>query len=1065
VLGRKGFKGALLCAVSSIAFAAASAASAQPITIQSKDLKLALDEYVKLSNAQLVYRVDEVSNIKSHAVNKVDNPVRALDIMLEGTGITAYRDGSGAIVVSKPHQRSSDNLQYAGTLVTAQADTPVASSRSQSDDSGEASIETVVITGSRIITNGNQAPTPITVITAAQLSTITPSNIANGINKLPAFAVTSGQRNTGVASTNLVGNFLDLRAFGAQRTLILLDGNRVPATASNGTVDIDTLPQMLVERVDVVTGGASAVYGSDAVTGVVNFVLDRNFTGLKFEALAGVSSRGDDPTWKVGVAAGRNVFGNRGHVEFSFEHFFNDGIHSMLDRPLGKYVYTESGAGSVANPYVLTINSRNPQYTPGGYIGDSVLKDQFFVSNGVLAPYSHGTKTGSSGDESGGDGGYGGQGLPGSGANPWLLASLKTDLLFGRFDYDVADNVHAYVQLSGAQAVNYDPYFPQWFTAKIAANNPYLPASAQQALANAGNASFTLSKSLQGEHAYTSAGFTQNADATVGFTGTLFDDFNWEAHYTHGESRLHESDPYNINQQRLTAALDATINPASGQIVCRVSLNPAAAAQYPGCQPFNALGPTAENAGAMSYVDGYTDFTLTNTIDDFAGSISGTLIEEWAGPLKAALSGEYRDFTLNNQSNFQPTAKVDCTYLNPVTCDASKTLWTSDVGAPMDASENVWEVAAEIDVPLIKGLPLVDLFSVNAAARYTQYSVSGPATTWKVGGVWTVNDDITIRATTSRDIRAPSLYDLYAPTSVSLSGYSDILTGKGGNVSFMNTGNPSLKSEVARTTTMGIIYQPSWLPRLSMAMDYYQIGINNAITAISGLTNSIQNECIASGGTSPFCALYVRPHPISDTSAGNYPTAVLSESLNVAKTSTHGIDAEVNYNIDLATIDRVLAGTLNARLLVSYQPSLLTKSTPIAVITNGAGGVMSGARGLSAGRVTFDIGYNVGAWSINAEERYYSSMHQTDNPTLVFLTPSIPEIYYTDVTVDYHFNLTGDDTETPYDAFLSVQNLFDQQPHVFSSTGVTGSQGFRYPTTREEDVIGRYFTLGIRAKL
>jgi iron complex outermembrane receptor protein len=1033
---RRALRAVLFGAVAAVALTDGATAQAREINIPAEDLRTALDTYIQQSGVQLLYTVKDVEGRRSHAVQGRYEAVSALDELLQGTQLAANRDISGAVIVSRGHAAAPD---------------PGAST-------APANVEQVVVTGSRVITNGADSPTPLTVVSTQQLATITPSNVPDALNKLPAFAGSSGQRTTGNASGNATGNFLNLRGFGSQRTLILLDGNRVPATATNGTVDINTLPQMLMSRVDIVTGGASAVYGSDAVTGVVNFILDKKFDGLKMTAQGGISSRGDDGSYKFGIAGGTDLFSGRGHVEFSYEHYNSDGIDDMNKRRLGPLVYTESGAGTAANPYHLAVNSRLAAYTPGGYITSSnaALNDHFFQGNGVLVPFTHGLATGSAGDESGGDGGYAGEGFPGSGADPWLLASLRTDQLFARVDYDVNDNIHAYAQASGAQAYNFNSFFTQWFNAAIESGNPYLPASVQAIMAP--GQTFNISKTIQDAPGYSSRALTTNFDTTVGFNGTMLDRLNWDLHYTHGESRLHEADPDNINQQRLFAALDAVRNSA-GQIVCRVSTT-AAASQYPGCIPYNPFGPNAEAAGAVNYIDDYTDFFETNSMNDVAGSISGELFNDWAGAIRGALSGEYRDLSLVTRSNFPPTAKVNCSTLNAVTCNPNAQLWTSNVVGPMSASENVWETAAELDVPLLKNLPLVQQLNLNTAARYTRYSVSGPATTWKAGLVWDVNGEFTLRGTASRDIRAPTLYDLFSPTSSGLSGFSDILTNTSGNLQVISQGNPNLKPEVARTNTMGGVYKPYWLPGFTLSVDWYMINIANAITSVSGANSTIQNQCIQSAGASPYCALYIRPFPITNTTAANYPTAVLSESLNVAKTSTHGIDGEADYNFDLNDVFHGWQGSIASRLLVSWQPALLAQTLPGAVITNAAGAVP-----LAAGRVTFDLGYIDGPYSINAEERYHSHEKQSSNPTLVYLDPPVAQIFYTDLTLGYRFKLRESDPDNSTEVFLSIQNLFDQQPHTWISTGLTGSQGFAYPTPADEDVIGRYFTIGVRANL
>src|SRR5579872_3575358 len=193
--------------------------------------------------------------------------------------------------------------------------------------------ETVVVTGSRIVTNGNNMPTPVTVVTTENLETLKPTNIVDGLLELPVFEGSRSQQSatitTGAAGAGApASNQLNLRYFGANRTLILFDGQRVAPTTIANIVDVDSIPQMLVQRVDVVTGGVSAVYGSDAVIGVVNFIPDHNFDGVKLQAQAGQSQWGDRQNWKAGIAAGTSLFDGKGHVEASFQHYSDAGVIS-----------------------------------------------------------------------------------------------------------------------------------------------------------------------------------------------------------------------------------------------------------------------------------------------------------------------------------------------------------------------------------------------------------------------------------------------------------------------------------------------------------------------------------------------------------------------------------------------------------------------------------------------------------------------------------------------------------------------------------------------------------------
>ncbi len=937
----------------------------------------------------------------------------------------------------------------------------------------EQQVETVTVTGSRIIMNGNDAPTPVTVMSVTDLQLNTPSTVPDALQKLPVFLGSRSPRTTGGANNNTAATVLSLRNFGSTRTLILFDGNRVAPTSATGETDVNTLPQDLMERVDVVTGGASAVYGTDAVTGVVNFVLDKKFDGFKANVQGGVSQYDDDASWKVSLVGGTDLFGGRGHIEASFNHYNSDGISTMMTRPNGPLMYTMPGNGKATNPYRLVANTRLPNYTPGGYINPlmpdnktpSVLANQFFCSNGVLCPFAHGAATGTANDEIGGDGGYGGEALDGANANPWLVASLKTTQAFTRFDYDLTSSIHTYAELSMTRAANYNVTFPDNYVMNYTADNAYLPAAAKTALANANQASFVMGRSIQNQVGGISAGYTEGLSFTMGAEGTLFDDFKWDFHYTHAKNTLNERSPYNIDYQKLYAATDAVVGP-NGSAVCRVSLG-AYASQYPGCIPLDAFGPTATSNTAFRYVTEDTSWKARNKMDDIGANISGTVANLWAGPLKAALSAEWHRQSLEDISNYNPVQTVDCTTLNSLICDPTKARFNNVLAPLHEVSQDISEAAIEVDAPLIKDIPFAQEVDFNGAFRYARYSVSGQALTWKLGLVWNVTDELLFRGAQSRDIRAPTLNDMFAPVAANVAGFTDYLTTATGNVMNQRMGNKNLVPEVAQTLTGGFVYRPSWLSGFSVSADWYEIIIRNAITSVNGGTASAQSQCLATAPAynSPFCAMVIRPHGWNDTSTDNYPSIVIYRSMNVSKTSTHGVDMEFNYATDLNDLSSSLVGTLTSRLLISYQPSILSQSIPGAVITNAAGTAGNVGAGGGAKRVTFIAAYSLDPIAVNLMERWHSAERQNADPTLYFASPNVPSIAYTDVNVSYKFKLRDKDEDKNTELFLSVENMFNQQPHLWISTANSASQGYAYPAPSDEDVIGRYFTMGIRYKM
>ena len=913
----------------------------------------------------------------------------------------------------------------------------VSLAQSPSGKPGASTVEEVVVTGSRVITNGNNSPTPVTVVTTEQLASTTPSNVPDALNKLPLFSGSRGQQTLGNASQNSTGNFLNLRGVGIIRTLILFDGHRVPPTAADGTVDTNTIPQMLLQRVDVVTGGASAVYGSDAVTGVVNFVVDKKFNGLKAQGQVGRSGYGDDNSVRYGIAGGMDLFDGRGHLEGSVEHYSSDGIPSKLDRPAGKLVYSEEGAGTVANPFHLVPNTRVSTSSYGGLFRSGPLAGQQFVAIGVLGPFVHGAPSGSTGIESGGDGTY----LFASS----LLASLRSDQAYGRFDFDLTDNISFYAQGSFSRAENGNDFAsPGLGNVVLSSSNPFLPASVRAALGS--TPTFNFSKSIRNAaHAGVSS-TTDNSYVNVGFTGSLNDNVKWDVSYIRGETKSHVINTNNTNNAKYYAALDAVVNPANGQIVCNVTLtNPGL---YPNCLPLNPFGPNSEDPAAVAAYRNNTYFDLDNSMDDLSGTISGTPFKTWAGPVRVALSGEYHKLALNNVSTAQPTDHPSCVGLR-FNCTAATTLYNSNVVADVAASESISEGAFEFNLPLLAEARFAESVDLNGAVRYASYSASGKATTWKLGLDWHVNSELNFRGTRSQDIRAPTLFDLFAPVNASPTGFTDIHTNTTGNPPVQSSGNPNLIPEVAQTITVGGVYRPSWLPGFSLTVDYYKISMANAITSVGGNNSQTQALCEASGGASPLCALYIRPLPFSNRTPANYPTRILTQGLNVSSVKTNGVDVEINYTVP------VFDGMLSLRGLASYQPKLVTIQFPGAGPINAAG-----AAGLAQEKLVGIAQFTKGAFKINLQERWRSPEKQSGNPILIYSDPDIPAVSFMDLNLAYSIKRGRTDTEL----FLSVQNVLDTAAPVYVSTGSAANPGFSYPIVNGDDVVGRYFTTGFRLK-
>ncbi len=922
----------------------------------------------------------------------------------------------------------------------------------------EANVESVVVTGSRVIQDATMSPTPLTVIPIDDLQVTTPTNIADGLNKMPEFIGSQTSRSVNNASADNAANVLNLRSFGGQRTLVLLDGQRIVASNTNGTVNVDTLPQILVQRVDVVTGGASAVYGSDAVSGVVNFVLNKNFTGLKVQANSGISTYGDAATYKIAAAAGTSLFGGRGHFEMSLDYFHADPVYDF-QRPEpgnnGDWILT--GAGTQANPFVDTPNGNLTAFSFGGKItcagttaNPCLANGQQFVSNGVIGPFNPGTPTGTANISSGGDGTHS------LFAN--IAASANLAQAYGRFSYNLDDATTFWTSVRGAEGANRANFVQSYIqTGNVPnvffKNNPYLPATAQALLAGGTSNTFQMSKYNMNlgyaDSTFKSFGTDRVLSAAAGLDGLLLGKYDWHVAYSHQEDRQKEDDPTNINNQYLTAAEDVRLN-SSGNPVCFVSTTPQAGL-YPGCVPLNLFGPSTLTLDGWKYYVRDTYYTQTNKLDDINGSIAGNVFDLPAGPVRAAVSGEVRWMGFDIQSNGTP-GTVDCTGLSSI-CNNTVSLWQGNTATPLKpVDESVWEVALEVGIPILKDLPLVQSFSADIAGRHTEYSTSGPVDTWKIGLDWHINDDFRLRGTTSIDIRAPTLNDLFSPILLNHQGYTDLLTNSSQTIPVQTQGNPNLVPEVARTYTGGIVFTPTWFAGFTTSLDYYSINMTNAIGTISASTTSVQTLCNQSGGTSPFCSLYVRPFPYTNTTAANYPTLLINEALNTAVQKTEGWDFEVNYAFQLQDVIDSAKGSLNLRLLANYQPINQSIAFPGAPLTFQA---------FPKGHITSFISYKLDSWSFTLEDRWLSSWDRRTLATDVYQNPRVPAYNYVDGTIDKKF--TVDDQAL--DVYLTVQNIGNKKFPVATNNNSTPDlyyMGVQGAVTTQYDAIGRYFTLGFR---
>jgi iron complex outermembrane receptor protein len=963
-------------------------------------------------------------------------------------GLVMFAAGAAGAQQSVPGGPAASASAQAGPAEAVPAD-QAAPSEAAVKPNASAAAEDIVVTGSRTIRNGAAAPTPVTTVTAQALAQTAPSNIPDALNRLPQFLGSASQYTSATFNATAApqGNYLNLRGLGSQRVLVLLDGTRVPPTSSSNAVDANIIPQMLVERVDVVTGGASAAYGSDAVSGVVNFVLNKKFKGIEATAQRSISTYGDAPSYRVGLAAGTGFAGDRGHIEASVEHYENDGIARQDDRPLYAGQPLIVGTGAANNPYTQITNARFNDVTFGGLIRSGPLAGNSFNPDGSVSPFVSGTATGTSNVVAGGQGAY----VP-----PTVLVPyLKTTQAFGRASFDFSDSLGAFVQ--GSYAQSRTGYLSNFATRRggtssgitIFSDNPYLTPGVRGALG--ATPSFSLSRLFSDAPGAQQRSDTVSYNIEAGLNGRFGKGLRWDITYVHGDAILNLSD-LEQNNRNFYAAVDAVRGP-DGRIVCGVTLrNPSL---LPGCAPLNVLGTGNLNPAALAFINQVSRYRIENRLDSISANLRGNLFDLPAGPVAFAIGGEARWQHLVQTSNANPAVPVDYAGIRGVPTGVLPFLSTN-VGAA-NGRQQVKEGYVELNVPVLADMALARRLEINGAARYTDYRTSGSVETWKVGAIYEPVKGLRLRGTVSQDIAAPSLFDLFSGAQATVLTQSDRHTGVTGPLTQITQGNPGLRPERAKTVVVGVVLQPSFLPGFTASVDGYRISIKDAIGTTDAQTQL--NDCEASNGTAPVCALITRPLGYSNTSAANFPTQLIVAPRNLATLKVKGIDAEVNYMIPLNGA-LGLNGRIELRGFASYLDTFDTQASPTAAVIHRAGRVTTVATtaGLPKWRGLLQQGYRNAGFSLQVTERFTGSYSRTTqaeafDPNYV----QAPNLTYVDLYVSQAVG-----KKDALSLFVQVDNLLNASPPLLPATV---NPGFVYPTARTTySVLGRNFTVGARLK-
>jgi outer membrane receptor protein involved in Fe transport len=495
------------------------------------------------------------------------------------------------------------------------------------------------------------------------------------------------------------------------------------------------------------------------------------------------------------------------------------------------------------------------------------------------------------------------------------------------------------------------------------------------------------------------------------------------------------------------AALDAVRDPATNNIVCRVALtNPG---KFPGCVPLNIMGIGAPSQAASDYAFGWSNWEVTNKMDIVAANISGDLFKLPAGMVSIAGGVEYRQNKLNQISNSDPAIIPDVTGVRGLPSG-----WQSfnynNVGIS-SGKVTVKEIYGELAVPLLKDLPLIKSLDLSTALRVTDYSTSGRVETWKVGLNYQPFEDLRVRATQSRDIAAPSLFQLYSGKTAQASPFNDIHTNTSGALTTQSSGNPDLTPEIGSMVVAGFVYSPSWLPGFQASVDGYQLLIQDAIGQTSSA--SANTDCEASNGTAPVCAFITRPLPFSNRTAANFPSGLIVAPLNLTKTFQSGVDIEMAYRMPLSNILADQPGQLDFRLFASHLAHIRTKTGPNVATVETAGSANN-----AKWRGSVEAGYSNGPYRMRVAVRATGRTKISFTQFYIDGEEDRPNVFYTDLSGSYGFG-----ANRQYEGFFAISNLFNVHPGAY--VGPTTNPGMLLPTDKSfYDVVGTQFNVGLRFK-
>jgi outer membrane receptor protein involved in Fe transport len=962
--------------------------------------------------------------------------------------------------------------QSAGAI--SQADTEATTP----DDSAERAI---VVTGSRIARRDFVSESPIVTVGQEQLASTGSATIEQGLNQLPQIAASAGansSRNSRAGQANV-----NLRGLGQQRTLVLLDGRRMQPSGSDGTVDLNLIPAALIDNIEVITGGASSTYGSDAVAGVVNLKLKKQFTGVQLDVSTGATFKGDGATNSIGVTVGADFDDKRGNAFVSFNYSQRDLVR-FIDRDyLTGQLYSTNVTGGLITAVSSNLPSQaavNSVFASYGVAAGAVPRSSTFSLNpdGTLF-----VETGAVNFRSQGQGSYGiyNNSVYSVAGNDYLAqVPLTRYNFFGHADYEIADGLSVFIDglFTSYHVTNQGPPLVVGSVSSspvsIPVSNPFISPDLRAVLASRPNpnADFLLAQLIPGtgkrteRDEYNVFQVTGGIDGKVGGT-----DITWNVYGSYGESKLLarlQNYPSSVAVNTLVRAADG------GRSIC------------PG--GYNFVDINSLSQGCISYIrrEARNVTEIKQTVVE--ANAQGGLFDLPAGSVRFAVGADYR----HNAYAYSPDALI-------TTGELANFLPIF----PSSGSESVKEVYGELLVPVLHDIPLIREFNINLGYRYSDYRVAGPVSTYKLDADWSVTSFLRLRGGYARAVRAPSVGELYAASTTGLValgapgsfGSGDPCDVRGAYRSasnpaaaqvralclaqgipassidtfqnivsrtpFLTSGNVNLAPEISDTYSAGVVVRSTatnpLFSRFSLSIDYYNISLDHAIGVVTNLVATSQCFGSASNPTlsnsNYYCGLMSR-----DPNTGQISN-ILNPSLNLGGYRTAGIDIAADWKIPLDAVGLgANAGTLSLSSIVSYLDKF-----EIQTLAGGARFDYAGTIGNQQidffatahprWKATTTVNWAIGPADIGLRWRFLDKMTNAANVGTGGTQPGVEAVSYFDLDM-------GVDVSKAFELRAGIVNLLDRDPPTIytSPIGNTRSDPYTY------DILGRRFYVNAKVR-